>query len=198
MSPSDLAAAAQELVAYAALLWRRGLVFGTSGNVSIRLGPDRILITPTRRSLRALRPQELALIDLAGTTHNERSPSSEWPLHAAAYRARSDVEAVIHTHPTACVAWSKTGLFSLDNVGARESLGTIRWLAYKPPGTQELADQCAAAFAEGVDSVVMADHGLSSVGRSLEEAFVKTDLAEETARIALYTRILALERGMRG
>jgi L-fuculose-phosphate aldolase len=191
MIPSELHGAAAELVEYAALLWSRGLVYGTSGNVSVAAGPERMLITPTGRSLRALRPEELALVDLAGAPANDRTASSEWPLHAAAYRARPVVRAVIHTHPTACVAWSKTGgLFSLDNVGARESLGTIAWLPYRPPGTQELAEQCAAAFADGFDTVVMADHGVSSVGTSLEEAFVKTDLAEETARIALYARLL--------
>jgi ribulose-5-phosphate 4-epimerase/fuculose-1-phosphate aldolase len=191
MMPRDPDRAAAQIVEYAALLWSRALVFGTSGNVSASIGLNRILITPTRRSLRALQPDELAMIDLDGRALNDRTASSEWPLHAAAYRARPAIAAVIHTHPTACVAWSKTGaLFSLDNVGARESLGTITWLPYKPPGTQDLADQCASAFADGFDTVVMADHGVSSIGTDLEEAFVKTDLAEETARIALYTRLL--------
>ncbi|HXP93998.1 MAG TPA: class II aldolase/adducin family protein [Candidatus Binatia bacterium] len=187
----DFDAAAAGVVEYCALLWDRGLVYGTSGNVSCRIGLDRILITPTRRSLRSLTTEELAVIDLDGSPHNDRKASSEWPLHVAAYRARSTVETVIHTHPTACVAWSKTGaLFPLDNVGARESLGTITFLPYRPPGTKELADQCAAAFADGFDTVVMGDHGVSSVGMTFEEAFVKTDLAEETARIALYARLL--------
>ncbi|HXF33967.1 MAG TPA: class II aldolase/adducin family protein [Candidatus Acidoferrales bacterium] len=191
MIPREPDRAASELVEYAALLWTRGLVFGTSGNVSLSLDSERILITPRGRSLRALRPGDCAIVDLRGNAGNDRVASSEWPLHAAAYRARADIGAVVHTHPTACVAWSKTGsLFSLDNVGARESLGTITWLPYRPPGTQDLADQCAAAFTAGFDTVVMADHGVSSIATSLEEAFVKTDLAEETARIALYTRLL--------
>lgn len=181
---------AGELVAYAALLWSRGLVYGTSGNVSVRLDDGTLLITPTGRSLRVLAPAELARIDLDGTPRTPIPPSTEWPLHAAAYRARPDVRAVIHTHPAACVAWSKTGLFPLDTVGARESLGTIAWLPYRPPGTHELAAQCAAAFADGIDTVLMADHGVSSVGATLEAAFVRTDLAEDTARISLYARLL--------
>lgn len=191
MTSRDRDRAASELVAYAALLWTRRLVFGTSGNVSVSLGLEHILITPRGRSLRALRPDDCAMIDLRGTACDDRTASSEWPLHAAAYRARPGICAVVHTHPTACVAWSKTGsLFPLDNVGARESLGTITWLPYRPPGTHDLADQCAAAFAAGFDTIVMADHGVSSIGASLEEAFVKTDLAEETARIALYAYLL--------
>lgn len=181
---------ARELVTYAALLWTRGLVFGTSGNASVRVGENHFLITPASRSLRALTAEELAEIDLDGRPLAGGKASSEWQLHAAAYRVRPEVRAVIHTHPSACVAWSKRGLFSLENVGARESLGTITWLPYQPPGTRALAEQCAEAFAAGFDTVVMADHGLSSVGVTLEAAFVRTDLAEDTARIALYAKLL--------
>ena len=189
----DERAARDAIVRIAALLWSRGLVAGTSGNVSLRLAPNAILVTPTGRSLRDLRAEDLALVDAAGRTivpadrdasTSAPAATSELPLHLAAYRVRSDIACVVHTHPTYCTAWSKTGrLFPLETVGATESLGQIVFTAYARPGSAELAERCAQAFANGADSVVMERHGLSSVAAGLERAFELTDLAEQTAKI---------------
>src|SRR5579864_7622163 len=106
----DEAAARVSIVRVAALLWERGLVAGTSGNVSVRLDADSILATPTGRSLRDLHAEDLVVVDRAGiSTDPLRSATSELPLHLAAYRVRSDIACVVHTHPTYCTAWSKTG-----------------------------------------------------------------------------------------
>jgi ribulose-5-phosphate 4-epimerase/fuculose-1-phosphate aldolase len=181
-----------EIVAYAALLWSRGLVYGTSGNISARLADGTLLVTPSGRSLRALGTDELVRIESDGRPIDpSRRPTSELPLHLAAYRTRPDITCVIHTHPTACVAWSKLGLlFPLDTVGAQESLDAIAFTTYAPSGTTELADRCAHALADGAQSVVMERHGLSSVGHTLEMAFVRTDLAEQTASIELQASLL--------
>jgi L-fuculose-phosphate aldolase len=118
-------------------------------------------------------------------------PTSELPLHVATYAVRDDIRAVVHTHPTFCVVWTKTGrLFARDTVGARETLGEVAWTAYEPPGSQALADAAAAQFAAGADIVLMEHHGVSAVGTSLEYAFVQTDLAEEAARIAFFSSML--------
>jgi L-fuculose-phosphate aldolase len=173
------------IVAYSARLYARGLVAGNSGNVSLRLADGTIVVTPTGVSLRSLEPRELVACAPDGTPlAGQGRPTSELPLHLAAYRVRSDIECVIHTHPTYCVGWSKTGaLFPLDTVGAIESLGPIAWTRYAKSGTQELADICSEAFAHDVDTIVMERHGLSSVAASLESAFIRTDLAEQTAHI---------------
>jgi L-fuculose-phosphate aldolase len=187
------AAAREAIVRVAAQLWERGLVAGTSGNVSVRVAANAIVVTPTGRSLRDLREDDLALVDAAGqpivqgtarSAGQERAATSELPLHLAAYRVRPDIACVVHTHPTYCTAWSKTGrLFPLETVGATESLGRIVFTAYARPGSVELAERCAAAFANGADCVVMERHGLSSVAADLARAFDLTDLAEQTAKI---------------
>jgi L-fuculose-phosphate aldolase len=178
-------AARAEIVSYCARLYGRGLVAGNSGNVSVRLADGTLVVTPTGVSLRDLDPSELVVCAADGTPlAGAGRPTSELPLHLAAYRVRPDIACVIHTHPTYCVGWSKTGgLFPLDTVGAIESLGTIAWTRYAKSGTQELADLCSAAFAGKVDTIVMERHGLSSVATSLETAFIRTDLAEQTAHI---------------
>lgn len=186
------AQARAEIVAYGRLLYERRLVAGTSGNISLRLNSGDILITPTRRSLRTLSPGDLVRTDPAGEPRNPAQfPSSEFPLHLALYKVRDDVQCLIHTHPPFVTAWSKFGtLFPLDTVGATESLGSITITRFERPGSAELAQVCAEAFAAGTQSVVMQRHGLSVAGRTLEDAFMRTDLAEATAAIEYYARAL--------
>jgi L-fuculose-phosphate aldolase len=180
--------ARRAIVRCASRLWKRRLVTGTSGNVSMKLRDGSILITPSRRSLATLEPEAIVRIspseELADATQR---PSSELPLHVAAYRTRPAVRCVVHTHPTFCVVWSRNGrVFPQDTVGARETLGPVGWTPYRPPGSAELAALCAQAFASGIDIVLMERHGLSVVGETLDEAFDATDLAEEAARIAFF------------
>ena len=163
--------------------------------ISVRLDDGTIVVTPGGRSLRALGPADLACIDADGIARDQGPrATSELPLHLAAYRARSDIACVVHTHPANCVAWSKTGrLFPLDTVGAAESLGPIAFVPYEPPGSRALAAACALAFARA-DTVLMERHGLSVVGAGLERAFEITDLAEQTAAIELGAATLAKVR----
>lgn len=170
-------------------LWERRLVAGTSGNVSVRLADGDLLVTPSARGLGYLAASDLVRLDPDGNVRNPaQRPTSELPLHLAAYGVRPEIRCVVHTHPTMSVVWSKTGaLFPRDTVGASESLGSCAWTPYRKNGTLELAELCAAQFARGIDLVVMERHGLTAVAASLEEAFMQTELAEEAARIAFFS-----------
>ena len=193
MSSNDSRARA-EIVRYGRLLWDRRLVAGSSGNLSVRLDDGDLLVTPSGISLREMADAQIVRVDPAGAPRDPRQhPTTELPLHIAAYKARPDASCVVHTHPTFCVVWSKVGsIFPRDTVGARETLGPVAWTAYRDPGTRELADLCAAEFARGFDTVVMERHGVSTVAQTLERAFVLTDLAEEAARIAYFSRLADL------
>lgn len=187
------AQAREHIASYCTLLWERRLVTGTSGNVSMRLDDGDIIVTPTLRSLRALRPGDLVRTDERGNPRTAgQTATSELPLHLAAYRARPDVRCVIHTHPTFCVVCSKLGrVFERDTVGARETLGELAWTPYRPPGSEELAQVTSREFARGAEVVIMERHGISAVGETLEQAFLSTDLAEEAARIAYFSGLLS-------
>ena len=191
--------AREALVAVCARLWQRGLVAGSSGNVSLRFDDGTIVVTPAGRSLRALGAADLVAVAPDGRPldANER-PTSELPLHLAAYRVRPEIRCVVHTHPTYCVGWSKTGaLFPLDTVGAIESLGRIAFTRYARSGTLELAERCGSAFAAGHDTIVMERHGLSSIGATLEEAVLRTELAEQTAQIEFVAALLGTRSASR-
>lgn len=183
--------AREVVVAYCRVLWKRRLVTGSSGNVSVRIAGGDVLATPAGRSLRNVSPTELVRTNPRGVERDpKQKATSELPLHLAAYAVRADAAVLIHTHPTFCVVWSKYGeIFPRDTVGARETLGEVGWTAYRPPGSKELAQLAAAQFARGIDTVMMERHGISVIGGSLEAAFVLTDLAEEAARIAYFSRL---------
>ena len=184
--------ASDAIITYARELWDRRLTTGTSGNLSARLDDGDILVTPTGRSARNLRVDELVRVMPTGQARSPGAcPTSELPLHLAAYRVRDDIDCVIHSHPTFCVVWTKTGtIFARDTVGASETLGEVGWAPYYAPGSQQLANACADVFARGCACVLMERHGLSCAGRGFEEAFILTDLAEEAARIAYFSRLL--------
>lgn len=172
-------------------LWERRLVTGSSGNLSYRLHDGTVLVTPTAQSIGDLRPEDIVALNLDGSVRGGGTPTSELPLHVAAYRVRPDIACVVHTHPTMCVVWSKTGaIFPRDTVGASETLRRCAWTPYFRNGSQELADVCAEQFAQGVDVVIMERHGLSVVSPDLDDAFLQTDLAEEAACIAYYWSLL--------
>lgn len=160
--------------------------------MSLRLGDGDLLVTPSSRSLGTIETGDLVRTDSQGVPREGQGrPTSELPLHLAAYRTRPEIACVVHTHPTSCVVWSKTGgVFPRDTVGASESLRDVAWTPYEKNGTQALADICAAAFARGADIVLMERHGVSVVSTDLEDAFMQTDLAEEAARIALLSLCL--------
>ena len=187
----DEARAREAIVRYGQRLWDRRLVTGTSGNISVLLDDGDIVATPSARSLGGLEPRELVRVDQKGTARDPaQRPTSELPLHLAAYRERPQVRCVVHTHPTFCVVWSRTGsVFPRDTVGARESLGSLAWTPFRPNGSSELAELCALEFARGIDTVIMERHGLSSIAEHLEDAFMQTDLAEEAARIAYFSKV---------
>lgn len=193
------AQARAEIVAYCSMLWSRRLVTGTSGNVSVRLDNGDVIVTPAATSLRGLDPDALVRVHLDGSPAERGTPTSELPLHLAAYGVRPEIRCVVHTHPTYCVVWAKCypEVFPQDTVGANETLGRVAWTPYRPAGSPDLASLCAAEFARGVPTVLMERHGLSTIGATLEEAFVLTDLAEEAARIAYLTKLSPASRPSR-
>lgn len=182
--------AREEIVGCAHALWERGLVTGSSGNISARLDDGDILITPTRKALGFLRKSDVVRIDMDGKPRKDGIPSSEWRLHVAAYAARNEIEVVVHTHPTFCVVWSSEDkLFPRETVASTESLRPMKIVAFHPNGTQALADATREALVDGTPLALLARHGLVAVSGEMEDAYVQTDLAEECAKVAYFSAL---------
>ncbi len=162
-----------------------GLVTGSSGNVSLKLG-ELILITPSGVPYGDLRPAQVVAIDLAGEPMSGRGiPSSEWRMHVAIYRARGDVRAIVHTHSPYATAASFCHQLPVVHDEGRLLFGEgIPVSRHAPPGTWQLAEAVAAALGKG-KAALIARHGAVAVGATLKEALLLAKKLEEAAQLAL-------------
>jgi len=160
MPSSTEAGAAREHVAEAARrLAARGLVLGTAGNVSEKVGSDRVAISPTGASLEALTADQVTVIDLDGEwVDGELEPTSEVALHVGLYR-RFDAGAVVHTHSQMATALScVTDEVPVVHYHMLALGGSVRVAPYATFGTPELAAATLDAL-EGRSAALMANHG---------------------------------------
>ena len=176
---------AAEVVRTAQAMLARGLVAATQGNVSVRAG-DTMWITPSARPYEPMTRGDVVPVSLAAPAPPaDPPPSSEWRVHAAIYRARRDVAAIVHTHSVHATAWSHLGedlaLFSEDFPAP------VRTAPYAATGSDGLAD--AAVEALGLrPAVLLARHGVVGVAASPGEALDVCTVAERVAQMAWLLR----------
>jgi 3-dehydro-4-phosphotetronate decarboxylase len=174
----------EQLCETGASFYARGYAFGSTGNLSVRIG-DRVWITPTGQSLRSLTPDHLACIDAESKSHNANNPSKESPFHLAIYRRRPDVNAVVHLHAPDSVALSC--LESPEELPPLTPyyfmrVAPLAVLPYFRPGSAELAGAVEQA-APGHNCMLLRNHGTICAGSSLSKAVDRTEELEATARL---------------
>jgi len=178
-------------------LWLRGYVASNDGNISVRLGPDRLLMTPASVSKGFMSPEMMVVTDLEGNVVSAapgRKPSSEILMHLVAYRSRPDVGAVVHAHPPLATGFAVAGI-ALDRAVLAEvvtTLGSIPIAEYGTPSTQELA-AAVAPYVASHDGLLLANHGALALGADLFAAYYKMETIEHFARISLVARQLGGE-----
>ncbi len=182
-----------ELVATSRRLHQMGWVANHDGNISIRLKGDRLLITPTAYSKLDVDDASLIIVDMDGKVlEGRKKPFSELELHLAAYRARPEIEVVLHAHPPCATAFGLVGL-ELGPVAMPEivvSLGDrIPTVPYAMPKTPEAVKGVEAAAAQ-VDAMLLAGNGALTLGADLNQAFLRMELVEHYARILTAARHL--------
>ncbi len=169
----------------------RGLSPGTSGNVSART-PGGMFVTPSALAYDGMEPEDLVHIDLDGRVlGGARRPSTEWRLHAAVYRARPEIGAVVHTHATFCttLATLHREIPPFHYMVAVAGGDSIRCAPYAPFGSPDLA-QLAVSALEGRLACLLANHGMVAVGATPEDAL---QVAREVETLAeLYWRALQI------
>ena len=189
-APATRDEAVGQLVEVGRLAVERGLVLASGGNLSARLpGDDEFLVTAAGTWLDRLTPADFSVVNLAGVVVGARRPSSEWKLHQRTYRARPDVNAVVHLHPQHAVLVDALGhrirLITLDHACYVRSVGTV---PYSPNGSDALADG-AAEQARQHDCVILSHHGCSALGPDVGMAFRRALNLEEAAT-ATYRALL--------
>jgi len=170
-----------------------GLVIGSGGNLSAREpGTDACWVTASGTWLDELTPEQFSRVALADGSVREGHPrpSSEAALHVESYRARPDVNAVVHLHPQTSVLLDALGhpirLFTIDHAYyVRE----VRSTPFRQSGTPELARIGADALRDGCNCVILANHGCSVVADTVELAHKRAANLEEAAK-ATYAALL--------
>ncbi|MFD7923174.1 class II aldolase/adducin family protein [Streptomyces sp. NPDC059740] len=185
--PGRLAALWRQVVTTARRTAAEGLVVGTSGNVSARLG-DVVLLTPSGIPYDRLGPHDAVGLDLTGRqVLGEARPTSEAPLHLAVYRA-TRAAAVVHTHAVhATAAATLTDVLPPIHYMAADLGGPVRTAAYALYGTEELAAAVLTAL-EGRTGCLMRNHGALTYGADLDQAFDRTAQLEWMCRVWLTAR----------
>lgn len=180
----ELRIAWRDVLATARRTAAEGLVVGTSGNVSTRVG-DLVVITPASVRYTDLGPDDLLAVDLDGTqVAGSLRPSSELPLHLAVYRA-TDARAIVHTHAPHATAVS-TLVDELPPVHYMCAAlgGVVRVAPYATYGTPELAEAAVTALRDRT-GCLLANHGTLTYAASLERAYDDTAQLEWMCRVWL-------------
>jgi L-fuculose-phosphate aldolase len=164
---------------------------GRSGNVSMRLGGG-MLITPTGMAYDEIAPSDIAFVAGDGSVApTSRKPSSEWHFHLAAYAARPDRHALVHTHSmnATVLACAHRPIPAFHYMVAVAGGSDIPLVPYATFGTEALAAGVSAGLAKR-DACLLANHGVVAVGRTLALAL---ELASEVEVLAeQYIKVLAI------
>ncbi len=176
----------QSLCDAARHLYERGHNAPGDGNLSARLSPRYLLCTPTSVHKGRLVPAQIVKVALADGRPVDGRPSLELRMHLAIYRLRPDVGAIVHAHSPATVGLTVAGV-SLEHPVVPEAiqqLGAIPTVPYASPTSADVAS-AVIPYARAGDAFVLERHGPVTLGRDLDEALMRLEVVEHTARITL-------------
>ncbi|MFD1811843.1 class II aldolase/adducin family protein, partial [Rhodococcus gannanensis] len=195
MTGHDLDLARAEVAATSRELARQGLVLGTAGNVSVRVG-DLVALTATGVTLATATADDVTVVDLDGRHRSGLlQPTSELGIHLGVYRD-SDAAAVVHAHSEAAVALSLVA-DELPVVHYQQLLlgGKLTVVPFAPFGTEELTASTLTALRHA-RAAILAHHGTVAVGSSLQQALDNAVLLEWLCRVYLKAAAVATPRSM--
>ena len=193
MSTSMIKNISERIVKAGRKLHDHGLVRGTSGNISARIqGTDTFMIKPSGLQMEFLKPEELVLVDLQGKKiRGELEVSIETPIHAAIYRTRKDAQAVVHTHTSTATALgiAKTKILPLQIEMFMLLPNGVPVVPFEAPGSKALADAVQKKIVNH-DAVILENHGILTVGTTIEAACRLNEMVEEGAKIQFLVMML--------
>ena len=169
-------------------LHKRGLVVGTAGNISARIPKrDQFLIKPSGVSLEFLKPEELVVVNLQGhKIRGELPVSMETPIHAAIYRIRKEAQAVVHTHAPTATAFgiAEREILPLQVEMYMRLPNGVPVIRFERPGSEMLAKKIQKKIAK-YDAVILGNHGIVTIGSSIQAACDLSEMIEEAAKVQL-------------
>lgn len=184
--------ARKEIVAIGQRLAGAGFIAGCDGNISVRLDDNRILITPAGMSKGRLTVDNLVVVDMGGQRlQGDQEASSELAMHLAVYRTRSDIGACVHAHPPCATAFAVAGIELLPDILPEivVTVGEIPLIDYAPPGTRAVPESLSP-FLSDRNAFLLRNHGLLTIGETIETAYNRHESVEHFAKILHLARSL--------
>ncbi|MEK3883559.1 class II aldolase/adducin family protein [Paenibacillus sp. PL2-23] len=181
----------EELCKYARKTVANKLVVGPGGNISAR-HEGKMYLSPSGFALDEVEPEQWVEVDIESgdITDIGLRPSSEVLMHLYAYRANPHIGAIVHTHPPNCIAFTlvetELPIMFPDQAAL---VGKTAYVPYVLPTTDRLADAYVEVVNEA-SSVLLGNHGLVTSGRNLREAYYRTEVVEESAKIYLIAQAI--------
>src|SRR3954464_7947841 len=171
-------------------IWQKGYCAGNEGNHSFRIGPDRVLCTPTGISKGFLKPDDICTVDMEGKqVSGKRKRTSEILMHLAIYKAREDVKAVVHSHPPHATAFAIAGveLPTCIHPEAEVFLGAVKTAKYVTPGDTRLGESLLP-YVKDSNTILLQNHGTVTFDVDLEGAYYKLEIVDAYSRILLLAK----------
>lgn len=170
-----------------------GINQGTSGNISVRRG-DKMLISPSATPYHLIEPKMVAAMPIDGeygSWKGTRKPSTEWRFHLDIMRARPDVHAIVHSHPTfaTTLAIAHRDIKACHYMIAAFGGADVRCAPYATFGTKELSGHALKAL-EGRMGCLLANHGMIVLGENLDKAMWRAVELETIARQYYHALVL--------
>ncbi|WP_102346214.1 class II aldolase/adducin family protein [Bacillus sp. Marseille-P3661] len=175
----------KDIVHYAKLMDKSGLVVGTAGNISARIG-DRMYITPSALPYDEMTEEDVLEVDLntGNVISGHRKPSSETPMHSFIYKNNISIEAIVHTHSTYATMFACANIaippvhYTIADIGREVSVAP-----YATYGSEQLAINAVNTLGDS-NGVLLANHGVVAVGSTLKDAYRRAEVIEEVAILA--------------
>lgn len=161
-------------------MWGRNMVDGNGGNITVRVGDNLVLCTPTLRSKGELQVDDIALVDLDGNQKaGWRKRTSEVNTHIAIMRQQPLAKSCIHGHPPYSTAFAVAGIEPPTCLCSEAEIftGPIRLIPYQTPGSPENA-ATVGNVAKDNPAVLLANHGVMTWGSDAEDAYWKLENME--------------------
>lgn len=172
-------------------VYNKGFAAANDGNISIRVGENEVLCSPTMICKGFMTPDDLCAVDLDGNQiAGKRKRTSEILLHLAIMKAKPEVKAVVHCHPPHATAFAvaREPIPQCILPEIEVFLGEIPFAPYETPGGQKFADTVLPFLKPGTNCIILSNHGTVSFGEHLEQAYWRTEIVDAYCRILILAK----------
>lgn len=187
----------RDIVRVGKLLYDKGLLVSTDGNISIKLSENEILITSSGFCKGMITTDQITKVDMQGNVISGLKPARDIKMHLAVYKCRADAKAVVHAHPPIATGFSITNT-TFDKVTLPEvmfSIGSVAVTEYAAPTTENVPLVVTKKLLECPDSMalILSNHGALTIGFDVMDAYFKMETLEMFLKATIVSKILGKE-----